>query len=572
MLTGTPLPAFEHDPLLEHTSHFRLLRIIHGNFGQHVECEISTWPIDNAPSYYAISYTWGDPADTTEITVNGRPLIVRRNCEYVLQQAFASRKSTYFWVDAICIAQTTEEKNHQVGIMGKIYSNAEHVFACVGPHENDSEFLSKVTKDYRSLLGKIHQLHKGNWSRRYMMKRNRMLFIRCILSTKSEVRQRLYQSFVSFMKRSYFQRLWVIQELHLARDVSYCFGAAIEAANDFLSLYELLQAWADPRHYWFSKSSEMLTLVAGLIIVPSRTEASHAMRSTISGIDTTYPLLCMACTAAKQNVSDILVDPRIQCSDPRDRLFGILSIAKGQGLGHELKPDYTKDRFEVALDTLKLAFENDRCPSDQELYAEKLCDCFQITGEEASLRYALNLRCNTPGASAISNRSSLKLLQGQFPWHGFEISGSMDNDGLGFHVSVQDQQDQQDHCVLMLKEGSKKITLPAPLGTKRGDWWICLPQWIADDTASMFLVARATEGGTYNLIGSTYPFKFNRRWHSYFVTDHRFVSNWHPEDLLFFGWARSKMEWRETTQQQINEFVNRRLCAWDGSSYFVKQE
>ncbi|KAI4932915.1 hypothetical protein J4E85_003318 [Alternaria conjuncta] len=138
MTSETPSSAFEHDPLPDSATHFRLLHILRGDFGQHVECEISSWPIDDAPSYYAISYTWGDPADMTKITVNGKPLAVRRNCEYVLQQAFVTKACQYYWVDAICIAQTSiQERNHQVGIMGKIYSGAKHVLACVGPHAND---------------------------------------------------------------------------------------------------------------------------------------------------------------------------------------------------------------------------------------------------------------------------------------------------------------------------------------------------------------------------------------------------------------------------------------------------
>ncbi|KAJ5024240.1 heterokaryon incompatibility protein-domain-containing protein [Bipolaris maydis] len=155
MTTGTPLPAFKHDPLPEHKSHFRLLRIISGDFGQHVECKIFTWPIGEAPPYYAISYVWGDANETTDITVNGSRLEVRRNCEYALQQAFATKACKHVWVDAICIDQTAEEKNHQVGIMDQIYSGAKHVLACVGPHENNSEFLSEFIRRYRPLMRHI---------------------------------------------------------------------------------------------------------------------------------------------------------------------------------------------------------------------------------------------------------------------------------------------------------------------------------------------------------------------------------------------------------------------------------
>ncbi|EMD65005.1 hypothetical protein COCSADRAFT_42289, partial [Bipolaris sorokiniana ND90Pr] len=112
-------------PLPEHKSHFHLLCIIRGDFGQHVGCKISTWPIDEAPPYYAISYT-------TDITLNSSRLEALRNCKYALQQAFATKACKYVWVDAICIDQTAEEKNHQVGIMDQIYSGAKHALACVG--------------------------------------------------------------------------------------------------------------------------------------------------------------------------------------------------------------------------------------------------------------------------------------------------------------------------------------------------------------------------------------------------------------------------------------------------------
>lgn len=201
-MTGTPRPIFKHDPLPEHTSYFRLLHIVRGDFGQHVECEISAWPINDAPPYYAISYTWGDPADTTEITVNGRPLVVRRNCEYVLQQAFASKTSQYFWVDAICIDQTAEEKNHQVALMGEIYSGAEHVLACVGPHENDSELLPGILEEHHAILSRISEIQRSigihAWYNPIQLYPK--LLVRCLLSMKPWSRQRVHRVFSSFMR------------------------------------------------------------------------------------------------------------------------------------------------------------------------------------------------------------------------------------------------------------------------------------------------------------------------------------------------------------------------------------
>lgn len=85
--------------------------------------------VDSAPPYHAISYTWGDPGLTARVTVKGRRMEVRQNCEYVLRQACwhgggggGGSTSRSYWVDAICIDQgNLEEKGRQVAMMGGIY-------------------------------------------------------------------------------------------------------------------------------------------------------------------------------------------------------------------------------------------------------------------------------------------------------------------------------------------------------------------------------------------------------------------------------------------------------------------
>ena len=196
--------------------------------------------------YYAISYTWGDPADTTEITVNGKPFVVRRNCEYVLQQAFATKASRYYWVDAICIAQTSiQERNHQVGIMGKIYSGAKHVFACVGPHADNSEYLMATIDSQRPILEKVHiwgrslvgyntlSVHESWYNPMYRHVRRQL---QCLFTMRTSERFRTSEAFLAFMKRPYFTRVWVLQELHLATRVSYCCGVGRTARRVFPSI------------------------------------------------------------------------------------------------------------------------------------------------------------------------------------------------------------------------------------------------------------------------------------------------------------------------------------------------
>ncbi|KAF2126662.1 HET-domain-containing protein, partial [Dothidotthia symphoricarpi CBS 119687] len=124
---------FEHDPLPDPKAYFRLLEIQQAGLGEHAVCQLTTWLIEDAPPYTAISYTWGDSTSTTTVSINGAQMPVRANCEYVLRQAYASKTSLYYWIDAICIDQTgNHEKNHQVAMMGQLYKRAAHVLACIG--------------------------------------------------------------------------------------------------------------------------------------------------------------------------------------------------------------------------------------------------------------------------------------------------------------------------------------------------------------------------------------------------------------------------------------------------------
>ncbi|KAH7388833.1 heterokaryon incompatibility protein-domain-containing protein, partial [Pyrenochaeta sp. MPI-SDFR-AT-0127] len=133
-MEGTSLGAeFQHEPLPDSTSHIRLLEILRVDSEDRIVCRLTAWPINDAPKYYALSYTWGESNSSSLVIINEGVFAAGANCIYALQQAYASEASEFFWVDALCIDQkSTQEKNHQVAMMGQIYARAVHVFACVG--------------------------------------------------------------------------------------------------------------------------------------------------------------------------------------------------------------------------------------------------------------------------------------------------------------------------------------------------------------------------------------------------------------------------------------------------------
>jgi hypothetical protein len=222
---SNPVPNFLYEPLPDALTHIRLLHVLQGKIGQHVVCAMSVWPLDTAPTYDAISYTWGDPALTAPITINGQEMIVRQNCEYVMQQWFARSTSgtKYIWVDAACIDQSNlEERGRQVTLMGELYKRSSQVLACVGPHADDSEYLFSFCRKEKILLGQLHSkewpinfyedVWSDQWSRRIMEifraeAKETIPVNGLFIGPRTKIRLRL--ACIAFMKRAYFSRVWM---------------------------------------------------------------------------------------------------------------------------------------------------------------------------------------------------------------------------------------------------------------------------------------------------------------------------------------------------------------------------
>ena len=113
-----------------------------------------------------------------------------------------------------------------------------------------------------------------------------------------------------------------------------------------------------------------------------------------------------------------MLDAKVQCSDPRDQLFGVLSLLDWPDR-QKPKADYGNDRYEVALDVTRLVH---RCGP---VITQELCHTFQITGEEASLRRTFDLHSSTPPETIRWNQyypNDNDQLYGN--WRGLEVRGT----------------------------------------------------------------------------------------------------------------------------------------------------
>ena len=141
---------FLHTPLADPRAEIRLIHVMPANGNDdEIECTISTHRLDCVPEFAAISYTWGDMSHMCKITLNGKQLSIGQNSRLVLWQVRLHKLPLPLWMDVLSIDQkNNEEKSVQVGIMGDIYTAAKFTCVSLGPHENDSEFLTEQIRTH----------------------------------------------------------------------------------------------------------------------------------------------------------------------------------------------------------------------------------------------------------------------------------------------------------------------------------------------------------------------------------------------------------------------------------------
>ena len=165
---------------------------------------LSQVDLEEVPIYDAISYTWGTDIATDPVRINGQPVAIRQNLFNFLSHLRDQKVTSKMFVDAISIRQDDNvEKSKQVGIIGRIFREAQKVLVWVGQHADGSEALfdSRPSKK-RKPTARDNEKRLSIW--------------------------------LSFLQRPYFTRLWIVQELVLAKDITVQCGTSVKPWKDLI--------------------------------------------------------------------------------------------------------------------------------------------------------------------------------------------------------------------------------------------------------------------------------------------------------------------------------------------------
>lgn len=124
-------------PLPSSSSYIRLLEVDAAspfeNSSGPITTSLHAISLDDNPRFSALSYVWGHDTEPQHITCGTFTVPVTQNCYSALQHIRQKWGRFTIWIDGVCINQRDQdEKAHQIPLMGRIYTEAETVYAWLG--------------------------------------------------------------------------------------------------------------------------------------------------------------------------------------------------------------------------------------------------------------------------------------------------------------------------------------------------------------------------------------------------------------------------------------------------------
>jgi hypothetical protein len=263
-----------------------------------IQCNLVTANLDENPRYEALSYEWGLISPKLQITVNGSSALVRENLWWALNHLQLEDEMRILWIDALCINQgNTIERNHQVAQMGKIYSSAMRCAAWIGREQIVRSLDPLIVDDsFELAMEFVKKVEKGENAANYS-------------NGLSPHGKKEHDSLESLCHRKYWGRLWIIQEILLSTDV------VVQCGPYEVSWQALSHIFNDLRSSVHASSQFSISSSAPFRL----NQQSNARREGIAANkERSAPLLAELVLQFKDS----------RCEDPRDTVFGLLSLAQ----------------------------------------------------------------------------------------------------------------------------------------------------------------------------------------------------------------------------------------------------
>lgn len=324
--------VFSHIPLSTNGHYIRLVKIhnVEENEASKLKLDLAVHQFTDNIAYSAVSYEWGNAEGAAQLQINNQIVSIRQNLHDFLKiLSHSANKDEWLFVDAICIDQSNIlERNAQVQRMGDIYRKARVVLVWLGPATPESDVIFKMCET-QVVSAEDDALTSISWEEEV-----------------GDALETIYQ-------RSYWTRLWIIQELLLARSIIFFCGSKFTT-------------WSVFRHLPRSVKG---IFYEGDIELGSTPRGRHA-RSLLSALEDWGSKEYQK----EQQLYKLVVNfGKAKCFDNRDRVFGLLGLAGQKSADRQsldVLADYSAEPSELFVRLLS------NMPRELDIYAAR--DIFDI--------------------------------------------------------------------------------------------------------------------------------------------------------------------------------------------------
>ncbi|RAL60674.1 hypothetical protein DID88_009992 [Monilinia fructigena] len=335
------------------------IRLLHINSGPNEPIHVTLHEVnvETAPPYDCLSYTWSDPlyhALSPEeeihrsnaerehpILCNGQTLLITENLLFALTE-FSKHNSKedgdkferedLIWIDGICINQdSVEERNIQVGMMGEIYSKCSQVIIWLGV----SDFHSPYAIEVMNILSKVpEETYMGvqitdleDWD----------IYPKLGIE---EVEDWKWLEYAAFLQRTWFSRIWVVQEAFLPGKIVVVCGNDIIQWRDITACAKIL------------REIGLGTLLMQLLVkTVEEVEGTVYVNNTLNNQSIFQSMREMATLGTEEmgrvlDLEKLLYYSRFfAATNPKDKIYAIRGIWEkgGKTIPRDMKPDYKND-------------------------------------------------------------------------------------------------------------------------------------------------------------------------------------------------------------------------------------
>jgi hypothetical protein len=343
MANLSPSQPIRYKPL-SHPSSIRLIVLEPGLQPQRISCHFLESSL-NSQLYEALSYEWGDDVPADMIFVDNFEVKICRNLYNALQCLRWKDKQRKIWTDALCIDQNDpKEKGRLVQMMGRIYKEAERVVVWLGVGMDGSDRAIDTIARFYDFE------HCGTWAKETATTDEQVLqFIDSLFPARNDLSGRITE-LVSLAERSYWERVWIVQEFHLAQDATvYCGQKSIT-----LKILTKFCAMLDGLGVAFVGEGDDTSQVAQEEIAICQMgigEMNHSKMAWHCALRTNRTT--NHDTRTLNNLLWELVRSDFRSTNPRDYFYALNAIASDVNDG-DIQCDYEKDIKEVYRDLLNL--------------------------------------------------------------------------------------------------------------------------------------------------------------------------------------------------------------------------